>query len=40
MTGLGETLDGALAKAYQAVDTINFEGMHYRRDIGRRGEEG
>ncbi|MGD8328909.1 MAG: phosphoribosylamine--glycine ligase [Acidobacteriota bacterium] len=37
VTGLGESLDAALAKAYQAVEQINFEGMHYRSDIGRRG---
>lgn len=31
----GEDLGQALEKAYGAVDTIRFEGMTYRRDIGR-----
>jgi len=39
VTGLGETLDAALSNAYGAIDKISFEGMHYRRDIGRRGED-
>ena len=26
----------ALERAYEAVSKINFEGMHYRRDIGAR----
>ena len=34
-TGVGTTLDEALAIAYQLVETIHFEGAHYRRDIGR-----
>ena len=29
----------AMARAYQAVDCIRFEGMHVRRDIGREGAE-
>lgn len=37
VTGLGDSLDAALARAYAAVDTIHFEGMHFRSDIGRRG---
>ena len=37
VTGLGDSLDDALAKAYEAAGVINFEGMHYRSDIGRRG---
>lgn len=36
VTATGLTLDEALAKAYAAVDLINFEGKHYRTDIGRR----
>jgi phosphoribosylamine--glycine ligase len=32
--GLGD----AIAHAYEAIERIRFEGMHYRRDIGRRGE--
>ncbi len=38
VTGLGGSLDDALGNAYAAIDKIHFEGMHYRRDIGRRGE--
>ncbi len=36
VTGLGDSLDAALDKAYEAVGAISFEGMRYRRDIGRR----
>ena len=36
VTATGSTLDEALDKAYAAVKLINFEGMHYRSDIGRR----
>lgn len=35
VTGLAESLDKALQKAYEAVDKISFEGAHYRKDIGR-----
>ena len=35
VTATGETLDLALSRCYQAVDDISWEGMHYRRDIGR-----
>jgi phosphoribosylamine---glycine ligase len=31
----GGELPGAIRKAYEAVGTIEFDGMHYRRDIGR-----
>ena len=37
VTATGETLESALEKAYQAAALIRFDGMHYRRDIGRRG---
>jgi phosphoribosylamine--glycine ligase len=30
------TLEDAIARAYQAVDSISFEDMYYRRDIGAR----
>ena len=33
----GETLQQAVNKAYEAASLISFEGMHYRRDIARRG---
>jgi phosphoribosylamine--glycine ligase len=36
VTATGATLDQALEKAYRAVQLIHFDGMHYRRDIGRR----
>ncbi len=36
VTAVGSTLDEALDKAYAAMQKINFEGMHYRTDIGRR----
>jgi phosphoribosylamine---glycine ligase len=35
VTATGNTLDGALLKAYEAAGKIHFDGMHYRRDIGR-----
>ncbi|HKV59803.1 MAG TPA: phosphoribosylglycinamide synthetase C domain-containing protein, partial [Ktedonobacteraceae bacterium] len=33
----GTTLQEAVARAYDAAARIKFEGMHYRRDIARRG---
>jgi phosphoribosylamine--glycine ligase len=36
VTGLGKTVKDAIDKTYQAVEKINFTGMHYRRDIGRK----
>ncbi len=35
ITASAETLDKALEKAYKAVDSIHFEGAHYRKDIGK-----
>jgi phosphoribosylamine--glycine ligase len=35
VTGLGSTLEAALARAYRAVEQITFAGMQYRSDIGR-----
>lgn len=35
LTATGETLNAALARCYTAVDDIHWDGMHYRRDIGR-----
>ena len=35
VTAAAPTLDEALKKAYEAVGHIDFEGAHYRRDIGR-----
>jgi phosphoribosylamine--glycine ligase len=31
----GPDVAGAAERAYAAVDKIHFDGMHYRRDIGR-----
>lgn len=36
VTGLGDTIKETIDKTYQAVGKINFEGMHYRKDIGRK----
>ena len=36
VTGLGTTTQEAIDVTYQAVGKIHFEGMHYRKDIGRR----
>ena len=35
VTATGESLDVALSRCYTAVADINWEGLHYRRDIGR-----
>jgi phosphoribosylamine--glycine ligase len=37
IVGLGSNLSMALSRAYAGVAVVNFEGMQYRRDIGRRG---
>jgi phosphoribosylamine--glycine ligase len=39
VTGWGETLHAAIDTAYTAVRSIEFEGMHYRHDIGWRALE-
>ena len=36
VTALGANLDAAVARAYEAVGRISFDGMQYRRDIGKR----
>jgi phosphoribosylamine---glycine ligase len=40
VTATGNSLEAALSKAYQAAGIIQFEGMHFRRDIGRHLEAG
>ncbi len=35
VTGIGPTLDEALITAYRGIHAIRFDGMHYRRDIGK-----
>lgn len=37
VTAVGNTLEEAVARAYAGVEKIHFEGMHYRKDIGRTG---
>ncbi len=37
VTATGADLQGAIERAYAAVGKIQFEGMHYRRDIGAKG---
>jgi len=34
VSAIGDTLEGALDKAYKAINFIKFEGMQYRKDIG------
>jgi phosphoribosylamine--glycine ligase len=37
VTARGRTFDEARARAYATVDTVRFDGMHFRKDIGMRG---
>ena len=39
VTALGSDIRSAIDKAYKASGLINFEGMHYRKDIGRKALE-
>jgi phosphoribosylamine--glycine ligase len=36
VTGLGDTIKQAIDKTYQATAKIHFEGMQYRKDIGKK----
>jgi phosphoribosylamine--glycine ligase len=36
VTALGDTIRDAIDLAYRAVDRISWDGMHYRKDIGRK----
>jgi phosphoribosylamine--glycine ligase len=36
VSAMGETLEQALERAYQAMGEVRFEGMYFRRDIGHR----
>lgn len=36
VTGLGATIKEAINKTYEAVGKINFAGMHFRKDIGKK----
>jgi phosphoribosylamine--glycine ligase len=40
VTGLGDDLPAALARAYDGIERIHFQGMHYRRDIGAKADVG
>ena len=40
VSGLGADLQAALGRAYAGISHIQFEGAHYRRDIGRMKDEG
>jgi phosphoribosylamine--glycine ligase len=35
VTAVGEDLNLVLSRCYEVVDDISWDGMHYRRDIGR-----
>lgn len=35
VSAVGDTLDEALTAAYAGIEAVHFDGMHYRRDIGR-----
>ena len=37
VTAAGDTLAESIENAYAAVNEIHFEGMHFRRDIGKKG---
>jgi phosphoribosylamine---glycine ligase len=37
VTALGDDPDGARARAYAAVEAIDFPGSHFRRDIAENG---
>lgn len=39
VTALGEDIKSAIEKAYEGISRIHFDGMHYRRDIGRRAKK-
>jgi phosphoribosylamine--glycine ligase len=36
VVGRGNTYEEAIERAYAGVSLIRFDGMHYRRDIGRK----
>jgi len=36
VTALGANLDAAVARAYEVVDKLSFDGMFYRKDIGQK----
>ena len=36
VTALGDDVSAAIARAYEAVGKISWDGCHYRKDIGRK----
>jgi phosphoribosylamine--glycine ligase len=36
ITALGDTVEKAIARAYQAVETISWDGVQFRKDIGKK----
>ena len=36
VTAIGDTVQAAIAKAYQAAAEISWDGCYYRQDIGRK----
>ena len=36
VSAVSNTLEEALIKAYKAIEKISFEGMQYRKDIGKK----
>ena len=36
LTATGNNLKETLSKAYQSIKSISFDGMQYRKDIGRK----
>lgn len=36
VTAIEENMEKAINKAYQGIEKISFEGIHYRKDIGRK----
>jgi phosphoribosylamine--glycine ligase len=40
IVGQGATFDAAIARSYEAVSRIAFDGMQYRRDIGSKARRG
>ncbi len=38
ITALGRDLEDAVGSVYQNIGSVYFEGMHYRRDIGKKAE--
>ncbi|MBC8283327.1 MAG: phosphoribosylamine--glycine ligase, partial [Nitrospinae bacterium] len=36
VTAIGEDTATAISRAYEAVEKIEWDGIHYRKDIGHR----